>query len=36
VLEAIRPRAGTPLHYDQWVDPRGHESVSFAGMAFYQ
>jgi AmmeMemoRadiSam system protein B len=35
VLEAVRPRAGKLLHYDQWVDPGGLESVSFAGMAFY-
>jgi AmmeMemoRadiSam system protein B len=35
VLQAIRPGAGKLLHYDQWVDPSGSESVSFAGMAFY-
>jgi AmmeMemoRadiSam system protein B len=34
-LEALRPRAGKVLHYDQWVDPSGYESVSFAGMAFF-
>ncbi len=36
VLEAVRPAAGQLLHYDQWIDPRGYESVSFAGMAFFQ
>lgn len=35
VLEAIRPRRGQLLHYDQYVHPRGLESVSFASMAFY-
>jgi AmmeMemoRadiSam system protein B len=35
VLEALRPTSGRLLHYDQWVDPSGFESVSFAGMAFY-
>jgi AmmeMemoRadiSam system protein B len=36
LLEAIRPQAGKLLHYDQYVHPRGFESVSFASMAFYQ
>jgi AmmeMemoRadiSam system protein B len=36
VLEAARPSAGKMLHYDQYVHPRGHESVSFASMAFYR
>jgi AmmeMemoRadiSam system protein B len=35
VLQAWQPGAGKLLHYDQWVDPGGFESVSFAGMAFY-
>jgi AmmeMemoRadiSam system protein B len=35
VLEALQPGAGKLHHYDQWVDPNGLESVSFAGMAFY-
>jgi AmmeMemoRadiSam system protein B len=35
VLEALRPARGRLLHYDQFVHPRGHESVSFASMAFY-
>ena len=35
LLESIRPRAGKLLHYDQYVHPRGYESVSFASMAFY-
>jgi AmmeMemoRadiSam system protein B len=34
-LEAIRPRRGRLLHYDQYAHPRGFESVSFASMAFY-
>jgi MEMO1 family protein len=36
VLEAVRPSAGKLLHYDQWIDPAGYESVSFAGMAFFR
>jgi AmmeMemoRadiSam system protein B len=35
-LEAIRPSKGKLLHYDQYVHPQGHESVSFASMAFYK
>jgi AmmeMemoRadiSam system protein B len=35
VLEALRPGRGRLLHYDQYVHPRGYESVSFASMAFY-
>jgi MEMO1 family protein len=35
VLEAIRPRRGKRLHYDQYVHPRGFEAVSFASVAFY-
>jgi AmmeMemoRadiSam system protein B len=35
LLEAIRPRRGKVLHYDQHVHPRGFESVSFASVAFY-
>jgi AmmeMemoRadiSam system protein B len=35
-LEAIRPQTGKVLHYDQYVHPRGHESVSFASVAFYR
>jgi AmmeMemoRadiSam system protein B len=35
-LEAIRPRRGRVLHYDQYAHPRGHESVSFASVAFYR
>jgi AmmeMemoRadiSam system protein B len=35
LLEAIRPRRGKLLHYDQYVHPLGHESVSFASVAFY-
>jgi AmmeMemoRadiSam system protein B len=36
VLQAIRPSAGKVLHYDQYVHPRGFESVSFASVAFYR
>jgi AmmeMemoRadiSam system protein B len=35
VLEALRPRRGKLLHYDQYVEPEGYESVSFASMTFY-
>jgi AmmeMemoRadiSam system protein B len=35
-LEAARPARGKVLHYDQYIHPRGHESVSFASMAFYK
>ena len=34
-LEAVKPRLGKLLHYDQYVHPLGYESVSFASMAFY-
>ncbi|HJT79289.1 MAG TPA: AmmeMemoRadiSam system protein B, partial [Gemmataceae bacterium] len=34
VLEALRPGKGKLLHYDQYVHPRGYESVSFASMTF--
>jgi AmmeMemoRadiSam system protein B len=34
VLEAARPKAGHVLHYQQFVHPKGFESVSFASMAF--
>jgi AmmeMemoRadiSam system protein B len=36
VLETLRPTSGRVLHYDQYVHPRGEESVSFASMAFYE
>jgi AmmeMemoRadiSam system protein B len=36
VLEALRPARGKLLHYDQFVHPRGFESVSFASVAFYR
>jgi AmmeMemoRadiSam system protein B len=35
-LEVVRPSRGKVLHYDQYIHPRGHESVSFASMAFYK
>jgi AmmeMemoRadiSam system protein B len=36
VLEAALPKSGKLLRYDQYVHPRGFESVSFASMTFYQ
>jgi AmmeMemoRadiSam system protein B len=36
LLDAIRPGRGKLLNYNQYVHPRGHESVSFASMAFYR
>jgi AmmeMemoRadiSam system protein B len=33
-LAAAKPRAGKRLHYQQFVAPDGHESVSFAAAAF--
>jgi AmmeMemoRadiSam system protein B len=36
VLEAVRPSGGKLLHYEQYVHPRGAESVSFASAAFYR
>ncbi len=36
VLEAAQPSSGKVLHYDQYVHPQGHESVSFASVGFYQ
>jgi hypothetical protein len=36
VLEALRPGSGKVLDYDQYVHPRGNESVSFASVAFYR
>jgi AmmeMemoRadiSam system protein B len=35
VLKAAMPTRGRVLHYDQYVHPRGSESVSFASAAFY-
>jgi AmmeMemoRadiSam system protein B len=35
-LAAARPGRGKVLHYDQYVHPHGHESVSFASVAFYR
>jgi AmmeMemoRadiSam system protein B len=36
LLKAIEPARGKLLDYDQYVHPRGYESVSFASMAFYR
>jgi AmmeMemoRadiSam system protein B len=35
-LAAVRPGRGKLLHYDQYVHPRGYESVSFASVGFYR
>ncbi|MBY0521977.1 MAG: AmmeMemoRadiSam system protein B [Gemmataceae bacterium] len=35
-LAALQPGRGKLLHYDQYVHPRGYESVSFASVAFYR
>jgi hypothetical protein len=35
-IEAVRPRRGKLLHYYRYIHPHGHESVSFASMAFYR
>jgi len=36
LLEALHPGKGKVLHYEQYVEPRGRESVSFASVAFYR
>jgi AmmeMemoRadiSam system protein B len=36
VLDAVRASQGKLLHYDQYIHPRGQESVSFASMAFHR
>ena len=33
-LTALRPKRGRALHYQQYVEPGGHESVSFAAAVF--
>ncbi len=35
-LAAARPTKGRVLHYQQFVHPKGDESVSFAAAAFYE
>jgi AmmeMemoRadiSam system protein B len=35
-LSAATPSSGRLLAYDQYVEPRGRESVSFASVAFYR
>jgi MEMO1 family protein len=35
-LRAAAPKRGKVLHYQQFVHPQGHESVSFASAAFYE
>lgn len=34
-LQAAKPTSGRLLHYGRYVHPQGHESVSFASMAFF-
>ena len=36
LLQALKPSSGRLLHYDQYIHPKGYESVSFASMAFYR
>ncbi|MFO0845702.1 MAG: AmmeMemoRadiSam system protein B [Gemmataceae bacterium] len=35
-LAATKPASGRLLRYDQYVDPSGYESVSFASVGFYR
>lgn len=35
-LAAAQPTSAKVLHYQQFVHPQGHESVSFAAAAFYE
>jgi AmmeMemoRadiSam system protein B len=35
LLSVLEPDHGRLLHYDQYVEPSGFESVSFASLAFY-
>jgi AmmeMemoRadiSam system protein B len=35
-LQATQPSRGKVLHYNQYIHPEGHESVSFASVAFYR
>jgi AmmeMemoRadiSam system protein B len=35
LLSVLQPDRGKLLHYDQYVEPNGFESVSFASLAFY-
>jgi MEMO1 family protein len=35
-LAATKPASGRVLRYDQYVEPTGHESVSFASVGFYR
>jgi len=34
-LSALQPKSGRVLHYNRYIHPTGHESVSFAAAAFY-
>jgi hypothetical protein len=36
LLSVLEPERGKLLHYDQYVEPRGFESVSFASVGFYK
>jgi hypothetical protein len=35
LMAALQPERGKLLHYDQYTEPNGFESVSFASLAFY-
>lgn len=35
-LEVLKPKTGRVLHYQQYIHPQGHESVSFTAAAFYE
>ena len=36
LMSVLQPEHGKLLQYDQYVEPRGFESVSFASLAFYK
>lgn len=36
VLQALQPQRGEVLYYDQYMQPDGFESVSFASVVFYK
>jgi MEMO1 family protein len=36
LMSVLEPERGKLLHYDQYVEPRGFESVSFASLGFYK
>jgi MEMO1 family protein len=36
LMSVLEPERGKLLHYDQYVEPKGFESVSFASLGFYK